>query len=209
MRLWIAYRSRRFQDLAETVRALAERAEVRFDQARGGSRRLITDTRGLRGPIEPGFALVQPPLLGVDARSLRDRAERRHAALIVITREPLTRTGLWPVVAATTSKTVRTRVAPPRTLERVETSITKDRGDVLPNERWFLDASRALGRQAVESVDDDLHPWWRVDDLVELCDVHRDDPSLLEALAGASEEAMSADEPPAPRPRNFGDPHCF
>jgi hypothetical protein len=158
---------------------------VRFDQARGGSRRLITDTRGLRGPIEPGFALVQPPLLGVDARSLRDRAERRHAALIVITREPLTRTGLWPVVAATTSKTVRTRVAPPRTLERVETSITKDRGDVLPNERW------------------------RVDDLVELCDVHRDDPSLLEALAGASEEAMSADEPPAPRPRNFGDPHCF
>lgn len=209
MRLWGAYRRRRFQDLAETAHALAERAEERFDQARGGARRLITDAKGLRGTIEPGFALLQPPLVGVDARSLRDRAERRQTPLIVVTREPLTRTGLWPIVASTTSKTVRTRVAPPRPLERIEASITKDRGDVLPEERWFVEASRSLGRQAIESVDNDLHPWWRVDDLVELCDVHRDDAPLLEALAGASEEAVSADEPLSPRPRDFGDPHCF
>jgi len=209
MRLWSAHRACRFDEVGEIAVQLADAAGARFAAAAGGPRRIVADARSLRGPLEPGFALLQPPLIGVDARSLRDRADRRGVALLVITREPLTRSGEWPIVAASTNKTIRTRIKPPVPLERLDDSMTRDSGNIVPEEEWFRFASRAIGKAGIESVDPHAHPWWRVDDLVGLCDVHRDDSGLFECLTAACAEASVMAAPQHARPREFGHPHSF
>ncbi|MAY73783.1 MAG: hypothetical protein CMJ31_03490 [Phycisphaerae bacterium] len=176
-----------------------------LQEGRRQIRQLATDTRVIRvvsspeeipSRLEPGCYLLQPPMIGADARSLRLAGERTKTPAFVLTREPLTLKGRWPVVGVG-RVVVRTQVDPPVELERDPIRVSRDRymGDPPPTLEWFEDAAEALGDAAIASVAADLHPWWRVEELVEKLEACPDHEKLHQALEAAALEA-SQSEPP-------------
>jgi len=85
---------------------------------------------------EPGCFLLQPPLLGVDAGAFRDSMRNRKVPAFVLTREPMTRAGKWPIVAvaessslrgsATGMRSVRAQVDPPPGVVFTGQGLTRD-----------------------------------------------------------------------------------
>lgn len=159
-------------------------------------------------PVRPGCYLLQPPLIGRDGRSLRETADRKGVPVSVLTREPLTRTGRWPIVAVG-PLVVRVQVDPPWPVERVETSPSKDDDPRVPPPEWFAGASEALGDAAISSVRRDEHPHHRVDTLMDYLDAHPEHEKLHQALAAACRTAIGTDEPLLPRRRGIDDPFSF
>jgi hypothetical protein len=150
--------------------------------------------------LKPGCILIEPPMIGADARTLRALAERKRIAVMVLVREPTTASGRWPIVAVGGGTfrpaIVRVQVQPP------------ERGQITP--AWFLSAQEALGDAAIEKV----KPTWpadhRVEDLLEYLEGVPDHEKLHQALAAAAREA--ATQPPTPYPRRRGlldDPFSF
>lgn len=125
--------------------------------------------------IKPGCYLVEPPLVGADGRELRDRAIAEHVPALVVVREPLTRLGLWPIVAVG-PVTVRTRIAPPKKS---------------PDVTWLLNAAESLGDAALQAIDPEESAADRVDHLLELLAAVIDHERLHQALAGACAEAAA------------------
>lgn len=118
----------------------------------------------------PGCYLVEPPLVGVDGRDLRERADAADVPTFVVVREPLTRMGQWPIVMVG-PVTVRTKVQPP----------ANDK----PTIQWMVAASEALGDAAIQGIDaaDDIYD--RVDQLMECLLTVTDHEKLHQALAEA------------------------
>lgn len=171
--------------------------------------RLIAGPDQAPRPLAPGCYLVAPPLIGLDARTLDEMGMRKQVPVIAIAREPLTRAGLWPVVAVS-AVSVRTRLAPPVPLERVETRVTKDdfAGEIPV--RWFEAAYEALGDTAIASVDPAEPAAWRVDDLIERLQALPFHEKLHQALHAAAREAMHEPLPELPRRRpEINDPYSF
>jgi hypothetical protein len=163
---------------------------------------------------EPGCYLFQPPLIGVDARAFRETADSQEIPVIVITREPLTREGKWPIVAVNGSISVRTRVEPPWKLERVEKNITKDAVDGVafgaPPVQWFEAAGEALGDVALARLKPEEPAAWRVDDLLGYLDCHPDHEKLHQRLADECRLAMTQPLPEGRRHRPLlDDPFSF
>jgi len=84
---------------------------------------------------EPACYLIEPMLVGADARNLRDQADRLEIPTLVVCREPVTREGKWPVVMIG-PVTVRTTTTPPP--------------DDEPTIEWMLAASETLGDAAID-----------------------------------------------------------
>lgn len=137
--------------------------------------------------LEAGCYLIEPPLVGADARDLRDRAARQHVAVMVLAREPAVKTlkldrrpGDWPVVMIG-PVTVRAYVKPPAggkvTLE------------------WFQAAGEALGDRAIAEVDAGLDVFARVEDLFERLHCVTDHEKLHQALESACREAAVTPRP--------------
>ncbi len=209
-----AHRARDYGRMARILMPLQEaRRQKRQIACDAGRRERVP--RPIRGTLRPGCYLVQPPLVGADARRLRERADAARVPVFVLCREPLTKAGLWPVVGVGSPASrrfpvvVRTRVRPPTALERVEASPTKDAGDIEPSVEWFESAAESLGDAAIASVDPQAHPAWRVDDLLALLDAFPDHEKLHQRLEEACRDAVAADPPARFRPRDFGDPGCF
>ena len=161
-----------------------------LQEARRQKRLLAIDTGNLTRLTVPldetqvptaGCYLVEPPLVGVDGRDLRERADAADVATFVVVREPQTRTGLWPIVMVG-PVTVRTKVKPP----------TNDK----PTIEWMVGASEALGDEAIAAIDaaDDIYD--RVDQLMEclltLTDHEKLHQALAEACAMASKQQLVA-----------------
>ncbi|TVQ81250.1 MAG: hypothetical protein EA380_02230 [Phycisphaeraceae bacterium] len=127
--------------------------------------------------IEPGCYLCEPPLVGADGRELRDRADRQNIPIFVISREPKTRLGKWPVVMIG-PVTIRVRVDPP---------VDEDRPDV----QWFMEASEALGDSAVATVDPEASIESRIEQLHERLGTLTDHEKLHQALEETCREAAS------------------
>lgn len=144
---------------------------------------------------EPGFYLVQPPAVGIDARRMREDADRRETPVSVLTREPLTLAGRWPIVAANGDVSVRTQVDPPWPLERVQDSPTRDRASGPPDTSWFLWASETLGDAAIAQVNPDDPPAYQVEDLLEFLDCHPDHEKLHQRLADACRVCVGVPPP--------------
>lgn len=138
-----------------------------------------------RKKITAGCYLIEPLLVGADARDLRDRADEQEVPIIVLAREPLTRFGDWPVVMIG-PVTVRTRVRPP--------------ADEKPDVAWMLAAGEALGDAAIESVDPGLDPQTRVERLAVLLATAVDHEKLHQALAEACRDAAAAARQPGANP---------
>ncbi len=169
----------------------------------------ILDTQAqLRRPAEPGCYLVQPPLIGAEARAFRVSAEKRRVPVFVLAREPRTDAGLWPIVGVS-SISVRTKVEPPPGVEPDDASPTRDRvKDGIPKD-WFEAAAEALGDAGFASVDPAWPAAHRVEDLIERLDAVPEHEKLHQHLADASRDAMREPAPPAPRRRGADHPFSF
>lgn len=205
-----ARRADDFERVARIVLPLQEaRRQLRQIAADAGPARLIRSPDDVPDPLESGLYLVQPPLIGLDARTLVEAGLRRGAAVVALAREPLTRDGLWPIVAVS-EISCRTKVAPPVPLERREDRMSKDEfvGEIPAS--WFEAAYEAVGDAAIASVDLAEPPAWRVDDFLERVDALPFHEKLHQALEHAARDAIGKPIPEFPRRRpQIRDPYSF
>ncbi len=146
--------------------------------------------------LEAGRYLVQPPMIGADARALRETADRQRVPALVLCREPATRAGQWPIVAVG-PQTIRAKVPPPANA-------------TAPDAAWFEMAAEALGDAAIDRLKPDDPPHWRIEDLLEFLDAHPDHEKLHQRLDEACRAAIGAPEPAGRRRRNvIDDPFGF
>jgi len=135
----------------------------------------VTDTMDL----DQGRYLVQPPLVGADARRLRLLAVAREVPVVALCREPTTQTGLIPIVAIGPVGAVRVRVAAPDDQSR-------------PTAGWFRDALLQLGDAAAERIDPSMAPVRRLDLLLGLLDTVPEDDGLHRVAIETCHEAANA-----------------
>ena len=201
-----------FERMARIALPLQEARRQKRQLAVDSGARYIVNT-AWRGDPWPGCYLYQPPLIAADARAFRETADRAQIPVLVVTREPLTREGKWPVVAVGTVS-ARARVDPPAPLERLDTGITRDRynGSSFdpPTVQWFEMAAEAMGDAAIARLKPEDPAAWRVDDLMEFLDAHPDHEKLHQRLADECRKAMTEPLPEERRHRPVADdPYCF
>lgn len=172
--------------IVQGVEALrAARAVKRRFALEAKSIHTVEDHADLAAAIESpcaGLWLVSPPLVGADGRNLRDSADHARVAALVVVREPVTRTGLWPVVMIG-PVTVRAKVQPPRKV----------------NAEWFAAALEALGDEAIADVSAELGPGVRLDRLLDRLQTVPESDRLHEAALEACAAALAAGERPGRR----------
>lgn len=197
-----ALRQRDFDRLARICMPLQEaRRQLRHLATDTGRVVMVTDPLKASAAYEPGCYLVAPPMVGIDARAVRDLLTRKRVPSLVLCREPTTSAGLWPIVAVAESDAapfppvVRVRVAAP-----VNDTATP---------AWLLAAQEALGDAAIAKV----NPRWaadhRVEDLMEWLDAVPDHEKLSQALQATCFEAMVAPPSTKARRRGMNDPFSF
>jgi len=204
-----ARRENDFERMARICLPLQEaRRQIRQLATDTGIVRLIAHPDDIRGSLEPACYLIQPPMIGADARVLRETAFKRRVPVSVLAREPLTRKGLWPIVGVG-EISVRVQIDPPVPLDRVDDHITKDRfeGDIPL--AWFEAAGEALGDSAIDKLAPGLHPHWRVDELMEALEAVPEHEKLHQALAKACREAVGVEPPRGRRPSALDNPFSF
>lgn len=150
--------------------------------------------------VEPGCFLLEPPLVGIDARGVRDLLTRRKVPALVLTREPATGKGLWPIVGVGVGSfqpvVVRVQVKP-------------SPGGT-PTSEWMLAAQELLGDAALLKVLPEWPADHRVDDVWEYLEAVPDHEKLSQAFARACREASAMPERSPPRRRApFDDPFSF
>lgn len=162
---------------------------------------LVSAPEDVPQPFAPGVYLVQPPLTGMDARMLRDAAEAEEIPVAVLAREPMTRAGLWPVVAVGRA-IVRARVSPPEGVTPEPGSMTRDRFDgrvdTAAFEAWFVSSCEAVGDQGVSECAQGP-AMERVDALMDRLDAMPDHEKLLQALERACRSASHEGAAAPPR----------
>ena len=174
--LEMARRAEAFAMMADICLCLQECRRQRLQEA-FEHRKVTLLTEGVTEDmkVKPGCYLVQPPLVGADARRLRLAALRDEVAVAVVCREPINRLGLCPVVAIG-AVTVRTRIQPPKSLEK-------------PTMAWFADALEQLGDFAVETIDSGHDLDKQIDDAMAKLDAHPDHEGLHHTLAELCRQA--------------------
>lgn len=179
-----------FEQMAKVVEPLAEARRRRLEKALDVRKIKIVDTTLPEGKqLKRGCYLVQPPLVGADARQLRLTAVAAEVPVAVVCREPLTLTRMWPIVAIGPGATVRLPIEPPDDQEH-------------PDLAWFVAALKALGDWAIEGLDPALEPVRRVDTLLDRLETVADHQGLHECLRDACLAAHKAlaDDPGSSRP---------
>lgn len=141
-----------------------------------GDIHIVKEPFGDEIKLKPGCYLVQPPLVGADARRLRLKALEQDVPAAVICREPTTQTRLIPVVAIG-RVTIRTQVRPANAEET-------------PTLEWLNSAMEALGDTAIEELDPALSLERRIEALMERLDAIPDHEKLHQALAETAREAI-------------------
>ncbi len=191
--------------IAETLRVT--RSAIREMAVADGGCTLVHRVAQLQEPPASGCVLVTPPLVGIEGRGYRDNAWGRRVAVLVVTREPRTDAGLWPVVAVEEGS-YRAYVEPPAGVREAPGTMCRDELDGLPESEWFLSACAAIGRAILAKVAELEHPAWRTDDLIGAVLAHPDDDALHDALADAALKASRCPPPEEARP-DGSDPFCF
>lgn len=175
--LMSARAERDFTRMASIVPTLLEARMRRVSAALAGKRLTVIDTPiSEETKASKGCFLIQPPQVGADARRLRVAAFEQNVPLVVLCREPLTQVKLLPIVAISPGVTVRTKVRPPKSLEK-------------PDMAWFEEALEALGAFAIETLDASMTAERRVDALLERLDAVSEHEGLHHALQQACLEA--------------------
>jgi len=173
---------------------------------------LVRDEYDVPRPLEAGCYLIQPPLIGADAATLRETGFKQRTAVYALAREPLTRDGRWPIVGVG-EVSVRTKIDPPVPLDRAEDRMSKDRfgesaAGVVPLD-WFERAGEALGDAAIAKLKPEHSPWWHVDDLLDALGAVPEHEKLHQRLERACREAMRQPVPTERRPLPMDNPFGF
>jgi hypothetical protein len=198
------------QEARRQKRQLAVDASFLGREARGVT--VIESRRAVPNAPAPGCYLFQPPLLGVDARAFRDAADAAETPIFILTREPLARDGLWPIVSVG-PVVLRTKVHPPCPVQRVEAATARD--DFAPahaariSREWFEASAETLGDSAIRRLSAADPAAWRVDDALEFLEALPDHEKLHQSLAAACLQAMREPAPTMPRRRGVDDPFSF
>ncbi|MFO0832434.1 MAG: hypothetical protein U0637_11425 [Phycisphaerales bacterium] len=217
-------RCRRARDWERVARAV-----LPLQEARRQVRQLATDSgrvfvlrrlpsRGER--IEPGCYLIEPPLLGIDARTFREMARGRRVPVVALAKEPTTAAGRWPFVgvggnlgAQPMPVSVRVQVDAPAGLQGVAT-LAGARAELVPGVSWVMATQELLGDAAIARVEAGRAAGWpadhRVEDLLEYLEAVPDHEKLHQALESAAREAAGG--PASMRIRRRGgldDPGSF
>jgi hypothetical protein len=132
---------------------------------------------------EVGCYLVRPPLVGADARRLKQAARDRGVAIAVVCREPDTTLKLCPIVAIGPGVTIRTKIERPKDTDH-------------PGLPWFAHALESLGDFAIETLDPALTLSRRIDALLHRLDAIPLHEGLHQALADACRIACCDDTDP-------------
>lgn len=175
--LQIARQISDFSRMADVARTLGSARSHRLQAALKAKKVTVWD-----GPItervkvKPGCYIIEPPLVGADARRLRIAALQNEVPVAVLCREPLTKLKQWPIVAIGAGATVRTRIDPPKNPEK-------------PSMSWFEGALEALGECAVQSVDPSQPLTRQIDTVLERLDTVPDHTGLHELLEKICHEA--------------------
>lgn len=165
-----------FNMMARIVLPLQEARRQRMQIAFDSKKIVILDEPvAEERALEAKCYLIQPPLVGADARRLRLAALEHEIPAIFLCREPKTQVGLCPVVAIG-QVTVRTRIDPPKKWEK-------------PDLAWFIQACEKLGDAAIETLDRTAEPARQVDALLERLDAVPDHEKIHQALAEICKEA--------------------
>jgi hypothetical protein len=220
-----------FERLARIALPLQEaRRQVRqiaTDAAAAGAITVLSKPPARAEKFDAGFYLCQPPMIGKQARALRELLTARQIPALVLCREPLTRAGAWPIVAVTEGYepglgaaamfghaslrapqglAIRAYIAPPAGVERTDSSPTRDNawdGSIVPSVAWFLAASESLGDAAIARAS--REPIYRVDDLLDGLDAVPEHEKLHQRLADAAMLAVGAPMPRGPRMPESGE----
>ncbi len=208
--------ARRHNDFARMARIcmplLEAQRQIRQLATDTGSMFLARSAEEVPKPIAPGCYLVQPPLIGMDGRRLREVASEHEIPVFVLAREPLTNAGQWPIVGVGKEVT-RVRLDPPEPLEVVKGSPTRDAWDKTPDARWFADAAERLGDQAIADAEEIAQgdpAAYLVDDLLDRLPGAPEHEKLHQRLMSACEQAAREPVPDTPRRRSVvDDPFSF
>lgn len=128
--------------------------------------------------VAPGAYVIQPPMVGMDARRLRLACLEHEVPVLVICREPITQLKMCPVVLIAPGATVRTKIEPPADLES-------------PDMDWMLGGIAALGDWAISSVDETMPVERRIAALYDRVEAVPEHEGLHRALQQACREACS------------------
>ncbi len=207
-----AYAAFDYIAMARIVLPLQESRRQKRQLACDAGAVMVVGDAGLAGGASvAGCYLFRPPMIGADAREFRERADSGGVPVFVLTREPMSLDGRWPIVSVGSTKSVRAKVEPPWPVARVEESPTRDdsEGREVPL-MWFEAAAEALGDAAIGALKPDAHPVWRVDDLLEALGAFPYHEKLHQALERACHEAAAAPAPDLRRPSAWtDDPFAF
>jgi len=174
--LEMSRRAEEFEVMAEICLTLQEARRQRLQEAFDAKKIFILNSGIVEEmKILPGCYVIEPPLVGADARRLRLAALRDEVPVAVLCREPLNRMGLCPVVAIG-GTTVRTRIQPPKNVEK-------------PTLSWVANAIEELGDFAIETVDAGHDLDKQIDDVLAKLDAHPDHEGLHQTLADLCREA--------------------
>ncbi len=188
--LEMARRAEAFERMAAICLPLLEARRQRLQQA-FDARKLVVLNAGVveEMRLQPGCYLLEPPLVGADARRLRLAALRDEVPVAVVCREPTSRDGLCPIVAIG-GTTLRTKVSPPKNPAK-------------PTLSWFAGALEELGDFAIRTIREeavDLDK--QVDDVLAKMDAHPDHEELHQKLMELCGEAAKG----FTRSEDVGDP---
>ena len=199
-----------FERMARIVLPLQEaRRQIREAAVDDGGRFLVRRTGDVPDDRQPGCYLVEPPLVGMDARQLREVLFERRVPALVLAREPLTSAGLWPIVGVG-DRVVRTRVKPPPGVRPLADRVRRDDNDQPPPASWFVAAEEALGDEAIAAVDPGEPAAFRIDDLLERLEAVPEHEKLHQALEAACRQALREPAPVGRRHRPLvDDPFSF
>jgi len=167
-----------FERMARIALPLLEARRQRLQQALDAKKIAIIDQAfdDETVKLRRGCYLVQPPLVGADARRLRLAGLRHEVPIAVLCREPLTQLRQCPVVAMCSGLTIRVRIDAPAKPSN-------------PGMAWFVGALEALGDSALESIDPKVDADRRVEAILCRLDAHPDHEELHQALIEACREA--------------------
>lgn len=187
-----------FERMARITLPIQEaRRQLRHLAADSGRRFVLRSAPQRQGPLEAGCYLLEPPMIGMEARTLRDLCERRRVPAVVLAREPLTKKGTWPIVAVASG---------PSTPVSIRIYVPPVEGT--PSVEWFLSMKEQLGDAALSKLEKNPAAW-RVDDLLHYLDAVPDHEKLMQALEAECRRAATEPLPAMPRRRGFDNPYSF
>ncbi len=218
--LALARRADDFERMARICLPLQEaRRWIRQEALDTGRVTVVSAPADLGPSPAAGCYLVQPPLIGVDARQIRQQAWALQIPVFVLCREPRTRQDQWPIVGVG-ERVARVRIDPPPAAERwtPETGLPRPMaGDRITGPisvDWFARAGEELGDQAIveagAAAEEHDPPAWVVDDFLDFIEACPEHEKFMQALAEACRAAIGTTTPrDRRRRRGVADPFSF